>query len=277
MHTHPRLTVIVPAFDEAPNIAPLVREVAAVFESLDQAAELIIVDDGSGDGTSAEAEALMAEFDWLRVLALPRRMGQSAAFWAGIRAARGDLVAMLDADLQNDPADLPRLMDLLESQGADWVQGVRRKRSDRNTQTRRFGAWVGRVFRARVLGDTIRDTGCSCRVFRREIGLAIPLQFRGMHRFMPVYARRLGHRVIEADVNHRPRLAGAAKYGTWGRAATGLRDLFAVRWMFHRVERVEFTERAPARPARIAGSTAPAGAAPPTNGRPPHAREKVNA
>jgi len=242
MHASPELSVIAPAFNEQDNIEPLVREVEAVFASMAAPAELLIVDDGSSDRTADCCIALMEGRPWLRLIRMRRNAGQSAAFHAGIRAARGELIAMLDADLQNDPADLPRLMDALRASGADWVQGHRADRRDRNTLTRRFSSRVGRTFRSRFLGDTIRDTGCSCRVFRREVGLQLPLQYRGMHRFMPIYARRLGYTVIERDVGHRPRHSGEAKYGMWNRALPGLRDLFAVRWMFNRLRVVESVE-----------------------------------
>lgn len=242
MSSQPLLSVVVPAFNEEDNIGPLVREVEAALAGLAGGFELIIVDDGSTDASCGRCEELMERCSWLRVVALSRNAGQSAAFHAGIRAARGELVGMLDADLQNDPADLPRLIAAMREQGADWAQGVRRNRRDSNSLSRKFSSWVGRTFRRKLLGDTIRDTGCSCRVFRREVGLSLPLQFRGMHRFMPVYVRRLGFVVIEHDVSHRPRHAGTAKYGMWNRALPGLRDLFATRWMFNRMRPVEFRE-----------------------------------
>jgi dolichol-phosphate mannosyltransferase len=190
--------------------------------------------------------------DWLRVYAMTatppgRGNGQSAAFHAGIRRARGRVIALLDADLQNDPADLPAMLEAMRTHKADMVQGDR-SADRRDTAWRRFSSWVGRTFRRTMLGDTIRDTGCSLRVFRREVGLALPLQYKGMHRFIPFYARTLGYTVIEHPVHHRPRTAGVAKYGAWNRALPGLRDLIAVRWMRSRLrpvssEAVEVNER----------------------------------
>lgn len=238
----PRLSIVAPAFNEEENIAPLVAEVERACEDLPGGMELILVDDGSTDATPQRIAALMPERPWLRMIRMNRNGGQSGAFHAGIRAARGELIGMLDADLQNDPADLPRMVTELDRTGADWVQGARLRRSDSNRSTRRFASWVGRTFRRTMLGDTIRDTGCSARVFRRSVGLQLPLQFRGMHRFMPVYARRLGCTVVELGVNHRARHAGVAKYGSFDRAVQGLRDLFAVRWMFSRLRGVEYTE-----------------------------------
>lgn len=240
-----RLSIIAPAYDEEDNIEPLVLEVGRALAGFPGGMELVMVDDGSRDGTAERVRSLMEERPWLRLVQMRRNCGQSGAFHAGIRASRGELIAMLDSDLQNDPADLPKMVRALDEQRVDWVQGARRRRNDGNRSTRRFASWVGRTFRRRMLGDTIRDTGCSARVFRREIGLQLPLQFRGVHRFMPVYARKLGFKVVEFDVNHRARHAGVAKYGTFDRAVQGLRDLFAVRWMFNRLRDTSFTEAAP--------------------------------
>jgi glycosyltransferase involved in cell wall biosynthesis len=232
------VSVVAPAHNEQDNVRPLVEEVARTLNSTGQTYEIIIVDDGSTDETGRHLRALMDELPQLRVLRMlntppDRGNGQSAAFHAGFRAARGALIAVLDADLQNDPADIPLLMDTLSETGADMVQGDR-SRARRDTLVRRASSLVGRLFRRLLLGDTIRDTGCSLRLMRREIALALPLEFRGMHRFIPVTARQLGFTVVEVPVNHRPRIAGQAKYGVWNRALPGLVDCFAVRWMRHR-------------------------------------------
>ncbi|RMD63180.1 MAG: glycosyltransferase [Planctomycetota bacterium] len=240
-----QLSVVVPAHNEEDNVEPLVLEVEQVFAQLPFACELLYIDDGSTDQTLSRALAAAEGRPWLRVLHRPRRAGQSAAFHAGLRAARGELVGMLDADLQNDPADLPLLLEQLRAAGADWVQGRRVRRED--GWWRAFSSWVGRTFRRLVLGDTIRDTGCSCRVFRREVGLQLPLQFAGAHRFMPVYARRLGYMVIERPVRHRDRRAGRPKYGALNRAIPGLVDLIAFRWMFRRLRDVGAEELTAAR------------------------------
>ncbi len=229
------LTLIAPAHNEQENIAGLVADVKQAMEPSGLRFELIVVDDGSTDQTRQRLIEEQAMHPWLNLFYMEqtppgRGNGQSAAFYAGIRRARGRLIALMDADRQNDPGDLPAMVRLLDQQGADMVQGDRSaNRAD--TAVRRFSSWVGRTFRRVALGDTIRDTGCSLRVFKREIGLQLPLQYKGMHRFIPFYARMLGYKVIEMPVRHRHRTAGVAKYGMWNRALPGLHDLFAVRWM----------------------------------------------
>ena len=236
------LTVIAPAHNEAENIAELVDEVGSACGALGLPFEFLIVDDGSTDATRARVIEAMQDRPWLRCIAMTntppnKGNGQSAAFHAGFRAARGSLVALLDADLQNDPADIPRLYEEMQRTGADFVQGDRSAvRSRGDSWVRRAGSVVGRLFRRWLLGDTIRDTGCSLRLMKREIGLRLPLEFRGMHRFIPVTARHLGYSVVELPVNHRPRAHGETKYGAGiaSRAIPGLIDCFAVRWMRNR-------------------------------------------
>ncbi|MBX3408457.1 MAG: glycosyltransferase family 2 protein [Phycisphaeraceae bacterium] len=231
------LSVVAPAHNEEANIQPLVAEVERALSASGLSFEFIIVDDGSTDGTRQAALSLMPVRPWLRVVSMtntPRGKGngQSAAFHAGFRAAKGALVAVLDADLQNDPAEIPAMVRLLRERGAGMVQGDR-SHARKDNVVRRVGSIVGRLFRRCLLGDTIRDTGCSLRVMKREIALALPLEFRGIHRFIPVLARALGHDVVEMRVTHRPRIAGETKYGLGilQRALPGLHDLFVVRWM----------------------------------------------
>ena len=236
------LTVLAPAHNEQDNIDQLVDEVGRVLGELDLRFEMLIVNDGSTDATLDRLTAKMREHDWLRVLCMTdtppgRGNGQSAAFRAGISASRGELIALMDADLQNDPADLPAMLAALREHDADMVQGDR-SANRRDTAVRRFSSWVGRTFRRVLLGDTIRDTGCSLRVMKRWVAEQLPLQYKGMHRFIPFYARVLGGKVIEQPVHHRPRIAGEAKYGVWNRAIPGLIDLFAARWMRSRLRPV---------------------------------------
>lgn len=242
------LSVVAPAHNEQDNVDRLVEEVgtalaaAGLLGSAESAAkgEFIVVDDGSTDQTRAKVLALKQTRSWLRCIAMKdtppgKGNGQSAAFHAGFRAAKGKLIAVLDADLQNDPGEIPAMMKLMREQNADMVQGDR-SHARKDNVVRRVGSVVGRKFRLWLLGDTIRDTGCSLRVMKREIALQLPLQYKGMHRFIPVMTRHLGFKVVEMPVKHRPRIAGETKYGMGivQRALPGLRDLFAVRWMRER-------------------------------------------
>lgn len=236
------LSVVAPAHNEEENIDRLIEEIEVALSELPYAFECIIVDDGSTDTTRAKVTAHQGDRPWVRCVAMTNTPagsgnGQSAAFHAGFRAARGPLIAVLDADLQNDPADMIKMLQLLEESNADFVQGDRsavRKQGD--SSIRLFGSWVGRTFRRVLLGDTITDTGCSLRVMKREIALQLPLEFKGMHRFIPATARHLGYTVVEMPVNHRHRHAGTPKYGMGitKRALPGLIDLFAVRYMRNR-------------------------------------------
>ena len=232
------LSIVCPAHNEQENLRDLVREISDVLEPAGLEYEIVLVDDGSTDNTPAILCELRDTHRRLRPIRMKhtpagRGHGQSAAFHAGFRASRGDLIALMDADLQNDPADILLMLDAMARTGADMVQGDRSHcRAD--THVRKFSSWVGRFFRGLLLGDSIRDTGCSLRIMKREIALALPLQYRGMHRFIPITARQLGYHVIEVRVNHRPRRAGKAKYGMLNRALPGLIDCFAVRWMHSR-------------------------------------------
>lgn len=250
------LSVVAPAHNEEDNVAPLVEEIDRALAPTGIAYEIVIVDDGSTDRTRERLLALMADRPHLRCVAMTntppgKGNGQSAAFHAGFRACRGRLIAVLDADLQNDPADIPAMLSLMRERNADMVQGDR-SHARRDNVVRRWGSVVGRKFRLWLLGDTIRDTGCSLRVMRREIALALPLEFKGVHRFIPATARHLGYTVVEMRVTHRPRVAGETKYGMGivQRAIPGLQDLFAVRWMRARRRPVTSTEVSAPRAAR---------------------------
>lgn len=247
------LSVVAPAHNEEENIAELVRQVEQACRAAGVSFEMVIVDDGSTDGTRASLQREMADHPWLRCVAMTntppgKGNGQSAAFHAGFRATRGRLIAVLDADLQNDPAELGQMLALLRRENADMVQGDR-SHARKDNVVRRVGSIVGRKFRLWLLGDTIRDTGCSLRLMKREIALGLPLEFKGMHRFIPATARHLGYKVVEMPVRHRPRLAGETKYGLGitKRAIPGLIDLFAVRYMRNRRRPVTSVEvQAPA-------------------------------
>lgn len=244
------LTILAPAHNEEDNIDLLIEEIEAAISPLNIAYEFILVNDGSTDTTESKTLAHQSTRPWVRCLSMtntPKNSGhgQSAAFHAGFRAANGRLIATLDADLQNDPADLPAMLKLLESSNADFVQGDRSKvRNQGDSTIRLFGSWVGRKFRLLILGDTITDTGCSLRIMKKEIALGLPLEFKGAHRFIPATARHMGYTVVEIPVNHRNRHAGTPKYGMGitKRALPGLIDLFAIRWMRSRRRPVTSTE-----------------------------------
>jgi len=180
--------------------------------------------------------------EWLTVLRLvtPRGkgIGPAAGYYAGIRHARGVLIASMEADRQNDPGDIPAMRRLMFEHEADMVQGDR-SANRRDNFIRRASSWVGRSFRRIVLGDTIRDSACAMRLLRREVALAIPFHLKGMQRFAAWYARMIGYKVIEAPVNHRPRTAGRAKFGVWNRALPSFIDLLAMRWMRSRWREVK--------------------------------------
>jgi len=246
------LTVVAPAYNEAENLPALVREVAEALRPLDRPWELLVVDDGSTDGTRAVLEGLMRREPALRVIALRRRSGQTAALDAGLRAARGRFLATLDADLQNDPADIPRLLALVVSGECDFANGWRRTRRD--PWLRRISSRIANAVRNRLTHETIHDSACGLKVFRRECVARLKL-FDGLHRFLPTLVRMEGFRVVEVAVGHRARTAGRAKYGVWNRVFRALRDCFAVRWMQRRALRYEAEELEPGHARRVADET----------------------
>jgi dolichol-phosphate mannosyltransferase len=234
------LSIVVPVFNEADNVAPLAQEVAAAFRESRQTLELIFVDDGSTDRTWEEIAISRRRDPRVRGLRLHQNSGQSAALWTGLQVAMAPIIATLDGDRQNDPADLPTLLAALEQ--ADLVVGVRTKRQD--SAVRRWSASVARWARMAVLGVGFQDTGCNLRVFRRRV-LADILPFNGFHRFLPVLAHASGTKVVEVPVHHRPRTAGASKYGVWNRLWRGLADLAAIAWyQQRRLRPVAFSELA---------------------------------
>jgi len=222
----PEISVVIPAFNEEESIARCVRAVAAVMDALGRPYEVVVVDDGSTDGTFAALRAVLDEVPALRALRFARNAGQTAAFDAGFKAARGRTVVTMDADLQNDPADIPRLLGLLG--GWDVVCGVRAKRRD--SLVRRASSRIANAVRNWLTGEKIRDVGCSLRAYRAESLRGLKL-YKGMHRFLPTLIKLDGFSVTEVEVSHHPRRWGRAKYNVRNRLFRALRDLFAVRWM----------------------------------------------
>jgi len=222
----PELSVVVPLRDESGSLEALHRELDAALAGLAGGVELLFVDDGSRDESGERLRELARKDPRVRVLRFPRSRGQSAALDAGFRAARAPWIATLDADLQNDPADLPAL--LARRDGYDAVCGVRVGRRD--DWVRRVSSRVANAVRNRVLGEQVSDVGCSLRVMRADLLRRIRL-YRGLHRFLPALLRLEGARLLEVPVGHRPRRFGRSKYGVGNRLGPALLDLLVVRWM----------------------------------------------
>ncbi len=226
----PLVSVVVPVKDEAGNVAPLAREIAAALKG--EPHEILFVDDGSTDGTAQALAALKTEIPELRVLSHNRNLGQSRGIRSGVMAARGGIIVTLDGDGQNDPADIPKLLSALRADPlAQMVSGVRVKRQD--SASRRLASRLGNRFRSAMLGDGATDTGCGLKAFRRDMFLALPY-FDHIHRFLIALVQREGGKVGFVPVNHRPRLTGASKYTNIGRLLVSVQDLLGVRWLQQR-------------------------------------------
>ncbi|HRU06767.1 MAG TPA: glycosyltransferase family 2 protein [Candidatus Brocadiia bacterium] len=233
----PKYSVVIPAYNEEECIERCVREVCEVMDTLNQPYEVIVTDDGSKDRTLAILVSLKKEFPQLVVLHLKKNSGETAATDAGFRRARGEIILTFDADLQNDPHDAPRLLQMMDQW--DVVCGVRAKRED--SFIRRASSRIANGIRNWITHENISDTGCSTKVFRAKFVRNVKL-YTGMHRFLPTLMRLEGARVTETPVNHRQRGGGQSKYGVWNRLFKSLRDLFAVRWMQSRWLRYEVEE-----------------------------------
>lgn len=222
--TTPQVSVVVPLFNEEENVSILQSELRSALAGIDH--EIILVDDGSTDRTAEKIE----RGPRTRVVRFERNEGQSAALYAGCKAARGAIVVMIDGDLQNDPADIPRLLAEI-ARGADMVCGYRTKRKD--TLQKRIVSRAANFVRSRYAKDGIRDTGCTLKAMRRECVEAF-VPFKGMHRFMASLVKGAGYQIVEVPVNHRPRRFGQTKYGFGSRGLKTVRDLFGVRWLLDR-------------------------------------------
>jgi dolichol-phosphate mannosyltransferase len=220
----PAVSVVVPVFNEEENMPILQSELRAALAGLDH--EIVFVDDGSTDRSAEKIE----RGPNVRVLRFEKNTGQSAALYAGVKTARGQTIVMIDSDLQNDPADIPRLVEEV-SRGADLVCGYRAKRKD--TLTKRLTSRIANFVRSRFTKDYVRDTGCTLKAMRRECADAL-VPFKGMHRFIPALVRGAGYKLIEIPVNHRPRRFGQTKYGFGSRAVRATMDMFGVRWLLSR-------------------------------------------
>jgi len=216
-----KLSVVVPFFNESECVVDVLEEIRSVLPD----AEIVAVDDGSTDDTATR----IASVPGVRLIPMEHNSGQSAALFAGLNSATGEVIAMMDGDGQNDPADIPRLVKALDE--ADVVYGIRANRQD--TAARRAASSFANALRRGVLGDPAKDTGCTLKVIRREhVEFLVP--FNGLHRYLPAFFAAAGLKAAQIPVNHRARRAGCSKYTIGGRALRGIHDLIGVRWLLSR-------------------------------------------
>ncbi|MEO5374281.1 MAG: glycosyltransferase family 2 protein [Alphaproteobacteria bacterium] len=234
----PDLAVVVPVRNEQDNILLLIEEIHAALDDGHVDFEVVYVDDGSDDGTPARLREARQRFPRLRVVRHRTSCGQSQAVITGVKAARAPWIATIDGDGQNDPADIPAMLEASRATGPNaaltLIAGHRRERRD--TWVKRISSRIANGVRRRLLGDDTPDTGCGLKLFARETFLDMP-RFDHMHRFLPALMIRAGGRVVSVPVHHRPRERGTSKYGTWDRLWVGLVDLAGVMWLQHRARR----------------------------------------
>lgn len=242
----PELSVVIPVYNEEENLGPLWEELRGVLDGLGLEAEVVFVDDGSTDRSREVIRRLRARDGRVRLVGFEANAGETAATDAGFKAARGRWVVTMDADLQNDPADIPRLLALLEEW--DVVTGWRVDRAAGDSLVRRASSRIANGIRNALSQETVRDSGCTYRAFRRECLRGLTL-YRGLHRFLPTLLRMRGYRVVEAPISHRPRRFGRSKYGVLNRAFVAFADLLAIRWMKSRHLRYEVAEEVGGAPA----------------------------
>jgi glycosyltransferase involved in cell wall biosynthesis len=237
----PTLSICVPVFNEAENLPLLHEAIANVVDPAGIDVELILVDDGSTDGSWQAIQKLVAKDPRVRGIRFRKNCGESAASDAGLRAARGQYVMTMDADLQNDPKDIPKFLEAL-AKGPDCVCGTRvasRGKGDNfvRVASSRIANWV----RNKLSDEQISDAGCTYRAFKRECVKKLKL-YRGLHRFIPTLLKMEGFTVVEIPVSNNPRLHGESKYGVWNRLFKSFRDLLAIRWMKSRLLGYEVAE-----------------------------------
>ena len=233
------VALVIPVYNERDNLPLLIDEITHAVGGTGRRYEIVAVDDASTDGSLDVLRGLERDHPELRVVALAEHAGQTAALAAGFRAACSRVVVTLDADLQNDPADVPALLAELERSSAAAVVGYRVNRHD--SGWKRLQSHIANGVRNRLNRETIRDTGCSLKAFRADAVRALPL-FDGMHRFLPTLVRMGGGTVVEVPVRHRPRRFGRTKYGMWNRVFRSFADALAVRWMQRRALRYRIRE-----------------------------------
>ncbi len=229
MQAH-KISIVIPVYNEQDNLKKLFQEIDSALGAQKREWEVVFVDDGSSDNSLEVIRELSAQSQRVRYLSFEANQGQSAAFCAGFDFADYEVVVTMDADLQNDPADIPAMLDLFD-QGHDMVIGWRAKRRD--TWIKRISSKIGNAVRDKLTNDGVHDTGCSLKVMRTDMLRRLP-RFKNMHRFFPILMKMQGADIAEVKVNHRPRFEGVSKYGTIDRALAGIYDLFGVRWLMNR-------------------------------------------
>lgn len=234
------LSLVIPCFNEQENIPTLLERVSKSLSSIGKPFEVLLIDDGSTDDTPRLLAEGMAKYPWLRVIRMAQNGGQSAAFEAGFEAARGEIIATIDADLQNDPEEIPRLLPMLDGpNGVDMITGWRKDRQD--TPFRRWQSRQANRIRNWITQETVNDSASSLKIYRAKCVKGLKL-FRGAHRYFPTLVKMRGYTVREEPVKHSHRFAGTAKYGFRNRAFVGVVDLFGVRWMKQRALKYESRE-----------------------------------
>ena len=237
-HGEINISVVVPVYNEEENLAILIHQIAEVLESLGESYEMIFVDDGSTDGSRKVLKGMVSSYPQIHILGFKENCGETAAIAAGLKEARGQIVITMDGDLQNDPKDIPRMLEYLKEY--DMVTGWREKRND--PWVKRMSSKIANGIRNWLSEETIRDSGCTLRAYKRKCLEGLKL-YKGMHRFMPTLIKMEGFRVVEIPIAHHPRIFGVTKYTTWNRMWRAFIDLLAVKWMKSRHIHYEIEER----------------------------------
>jgi glycosyltransferase involved in cell wall biosynthesis len=232
------ISVVVPVYNEEENLPILIPQLNEVFKGIGESYEMIFVDDGSSDGSRKILKEMVSQYPQIRILGFKKNCGETAAGAAGLKETKGDVIITIDADLQNDPKDIPRMLEYLKEY--DMVTGWREKRED--SWAKQITSKIANSIRNWLSGEAIRDSGCTFRVYKRKC-LQNLKYYKGMHRFMPTLVKLEGFRVIEIPIAHHPRKFGKSKYTTWNRMWRAFVDLLAVKWMKSRSIHYEIEER----------------------------------